>query len=607
MLAALLRCVALDDLPPGLHQDEAANAWNAYCLLKTGRDQHGVPWPIFYIRALGENRSALFCYLLLPIQFLGGLNTWTTRLPAALGGVLTVALLYWVGARLFGRNVGLFSAALLTLNPTHIQMSRWGHEASLTPLLTLAPLAALLWARWPLDVAAAIPPPLGRTAARPTPPPMNGPPAALFRERGALRRGVMAGALAGASCYGYPAVRLYLPLFLAACVLLTWPAWRRATRPFAGAAIGFALTFGPLAIKHLAEPETIGRRAQMTWVWTARDDWATRAAKVARRYAAHFGTDFLFLRGDMDQSAWTVPFGFLPRYCLPLLLLGAGAAFAGARRAPAARLVLAGALLYPAGDALNWHVSLHALRSSAGLPMLMLLAALGLPSLLRFLLARRMYASVLAALVALSLQFVRDSVAVTRAYLVERPRKQLFYYDMHRDVIAACRWLRPHLDAVDAVVLPADGPGLGYTPYLVPLFEFTPDPEVWLAEPREVVQGERWDRYVRSGKFYFLPPGDWRVLLQRLRSEGAAHRVLLFLRDNDPGPGAPVGEIRDVANETALWIYDYRFERGLPLTPSSPAAVFAPPSLTPVCRAVHPQFGRGAVHTAGALPGAPSN
>jgi len=112
-LAAGLRLHRLDTLPPGLHTDEAANAWNAYCLLKTGTDQQGVRWPVSYLRAFGDNRSALYVYLLLPFQAVGGLNVWTTRLPGAVGGVVTVLLLYWIGTRLADSTVGLTAAVLL--------------------------------------------------------------------------------------------------------------------------------------------------------------------------------------------------------------------------------------------------------------------------------------------------------------------------------------------------------------------------------------------------------------------------------------------------------------------------------------------------------------
>ena len=87
-LAAALRLYKLGESPPGLNQDEAVNAWNAYCLLKTGTDQFGVSWPIFYTKAFGGNNSTLFMYTLIPFQALGGMSIFTTRLPGALCGVL---------------------------------------------------------------------------------------------------------------------------------------------------------------------------------------------------------------------------------------------------------------------------------------------------------------------------------------------------------------------------------------------------------------------------------------------------------------------------------------------------------------------------------------
>ncbi len=291
LVCGALRLGELTRIPPGLNPDEAANAWNAYCLLKTGHDQWGQPWPVFCMRAMGEYRSTLFAYTLLPFQALGGLNVATTRLPAALAGVLTIAVLYALIARLLGTNPALLAAALLALNPTHIQMSRWGHEAALTPLLTSLPLLAALWAGLPLDDA--------EHSARPG-------------------RAVLAGLLAGAVCYGYPAVRLFLPLFMLASALIvarSWRPWLRVRRhalALSGYAVGFALTFGPLLHKHIVDPDTIGRRGQTTWVWTSGDAPAVRLGKVLERYVAHFGPEFLFRHGDADEVAWTAGYGFLP-------------------------------------------------------------------------------------------------------------------------------------------------------------------------------------------------------------------------------------------------------------------------------------------------------
>ena len=83
VVGTILRVANLGQSPPGLNQDEAINAWNAHCLLKTGKDQVGVAWPIFYSRAIGENRTTLYYYFSIPFQAMGGLNVVTTRLPSA--------------------------------------------------------------------------------------------------------------------------------------------------------------------------------------------------------------------------------------------------------------------------------------------------------------------------------------------------------------------------------------------------------------------------------------------------------------------------------------------------------------------------------------------
>jgi 4-amino-4-deoxy-L-arabinose transferase-like glycosyltransferase len=96
-LAIFLRLFKLGQSPPGLNQDEAAGAWNAYCLLKTGTDQHGVSWPIFYLCELGGPTSTLYVYSMIPFQAVGGMNIYTTRLPSVFAGVLSVILIYFTG------------------------------------------------------------------------------------------------------------------------------------------------------------------------------------------------------------------------------------------------------------------------------------------------------------------------------------------------------------------------------------------------------------------------------------------------------------------------------------------------------------------------------
>ena len=193
LVAAMLRLINLRQSPPGLNQDEAANTWSAYCLLETGKDYTGVSWPIYYMRNLGGNSTTLYPYMIIPFQAIGGLNVYTARLPAALCGIFAVWLIYYVARKLFDIETGLAAAALLAINPWHLQMSRWGHEASIAPLLGLIPFAGLLWANLPAG-----------------------------NDKNESPRPIIAGIsgiLAGIGCFGYHSVRLFVPVHIFALVL----------------------------------------------------------------------------------------------------------------------------------------------------------------------------------------------------------------------------------------------------------------------------------------------------------------------------------------------------------------------------------------------------
>ena len=214
------------EAPPGLNQDEAANAWSAYCLLKTGKDYYyRTSWPLFYVRNVGGNSSTLYVYLMMPFQAIGGLNIYTMRLPAAVAGVLAVWLTFYVGRRLFGTAAALAAAALLAVNPWHLQHSRNGLESSITPLCSIAPLALLLW-------AGLLSGDKNKTTS----------PRPLVAAIGGL--------LTGIGCFGHWEVRLFVPVFLFLIVLFTLPSWWRTIKTKKGALaivlfiLGFAATWG---------------------------------------------------------------------------------------------------------------------------------------------------------------------------------------------------------------------------------------------------------------------------------------------------------------------------------------------------------------------------
>jgi len=542
LVAAALRIIALPAAPPGLHQDEAANAWNAWCLLKTGLDQTGKPWPIMYLHAFGENRSALYMYTLLPFQWLGGLNVWTTRLPAAVSGVLTVLLLYWIGARLFDRLTGLLAAALLTLNPWHIQLVRFGHEASLCPLLACLAVAALLWAGFPL----------GTREARPS-----------------AWKGLLAGLIVGGCCYGYPAIRLFLPVLLTVCGLVTWRAWwgqvrtRRGGPACVALLVGLGLTFGPLAYYHLVHPDVIAKRADNVRAWNETDPIYIRLATVGARYAAHFNPDLLFLHGQPVEMTSLRGFARLQLYTLPLLL---GGLFAGVRdsvRSRSARVALCWLLLYPIGDCLHghmyaaddgsWHVAVHPLRSAPGLPGPVLLAAVGAAALGRQV-WRRQRTLAWATFALFSVVTLTLDVRFLRYFFGEHGRHPTVYRGFQVALLEAGTWLRPRLDQADAVFVTRTQVNMPYVTLMVAL-EY--GPRQWFRDERVVRAVEDWDYYDRVGKLYFLSTEAARASLAELKGNGRPDRAIFIVRpDEQKGLRPLVHTVTGPDGAPALLVYD---------------------------------------------------
>lgn len=543
LLAATLRLVALDRIPPAIHADEAPNAWNAYCLLQTGHDQYGVSWPVFYLRALGDYRTTTYAYALIPFQFLGGMNVWTTRLPAAVSGILAVLLMFFIGARLFGATVGLAAAGFLAVNPWHIQVSRWGHEASLTPLFVLASIAALLWANLPLD---------DREERRPRP----------------VIAG-LAGAAIGISLYGYSAIRIFLPCFLAGVLVVTWRGWRVFFASREGKAaiallvVTLAIFFGPLVWSHLNDPAINERARILGWIWNESDSIAQKSGKVLLRYLDHYGPNFLFLTGDRDPSL-SPPrgFGLLHWHDLPLILIGIASLVLAFRKSRAARVLLLWLVLYPVGDILFPHVSSHSLRSLAGVGCLTLIAALGVVKAALWLraLGRRGVAILLASILSgvvlfANIHFMREYFG--EEYLQEKSSLFIFSADLQE----AARWLKPRLPEATEVFVT----GQAAHPDMAMLFGLNYDPREWFREPRELIRGPLPDGrfkdayiYLGYGKIRFLLNESVTAALSQLPKNDRVDRVIFIVRPGELGlerHARPVQEIRGVNGEPRLWIF----------------------------------------------------
>ena len=133
LLAFVLRFWQLGANPASLDWDEASLGYNAYSLLKTGKDEYGTSWPLA-IRSFSDFKPPLYTYLTMVPVDLFGLNEFSTRFISALFGFLSIVAVYLLIKELFPRKSFLFfvlCTLFFALSPWHIQFSRIAFEANL--------------------------------------------------------------------------------------------------------------------------------------------------------------------------------------------------------------------------------------------------------------------------------------------------------------------------------------------------------------------------------------------------------------------------------------------------------------------------------------------
>lgn len=136
----LVRTWNLSSVPSGLYWDEMDAGYQAYSILKTGKDYFG-NFPGLIVQSFADYRAPVFIYSLIPFIGTFGLNGLAVRIPAALFGVVCVYLIYILGKTLFkSEKIGLTAALFMGFSPWNIQYSRMSFEVTLMISLFLGGL-----------------------------------------------------------------------------------------------------------------------------------------------------------------------------------------------------------------------------------------------------------------------------------------------------------------------------------------------------------------------------------------------------------------------------------------------------------------------------------
>lgn len=142
VVAIFVRFIFINSAPPSLNWDEISHGYNAYSILKTGKDEWGKFMPLIF-RAYGDYKLPLYIYLTAISELFFGLSTFSVRLISAISGVGSTIVGYFLVKSLFNsetedqeeknklENTSLLTALLIAVEPWTLFIGRAAFEANL--------------------------------------------------------------------------------------------------------------------------------------------------------------------------------------------------------------------------------------------------------------------------------------------------------------------------------------------------------------------------------------------------------------------------------------------------------------------------------------------
>jgi len=295
-------------VPPSLNWDEVSIGYNAYSILKTGRDEWGQFLPLHF-KSYGEYKLPAQIYFSIPAIFIFGLKDFGVRITPVIYGTLTVLLLYFLTFELFGKaNLALLASFLLSISPWHIQLTRASFESSFSVFW----IVLGIW---------------------------------LFVKGIKDGKWLIASTFAFIiSIYTYNSARVFTPLFLAALVIVYFKNFARNKKYLLTAIVLFFLLLLPLipfVLKGEASaryklvsisdeaglvPRINERRGMSKLPWIlprlVHNKVTYLSYYFVRNYLSHFTPDFLFLSGAGHKQHHVQGMGELYKFQAPFLILG---------------------------------------------------------------------------------------------------------------------------------------------------------------------------------------------------------------------------------------------------------------------------------------------
>ena len=107
LLSVTLFLYKLNVSPPALNADEATNAYDAYSILKTGKDQYGNFMPLRF-KSFGDYKLPLLTYLAVPFIKIFGLTETGIRMVNFPFVLLFPIIIFLLTQELFNKKTFLY-------------------------------------------------------------------------------------------------------------------------------------------------------------------------------------------------------------------------------------------------------------------------------------------------------------------------------------------------------------------------------------------------------------------------------------------------------------------------------------------------------------------
>jgi len=532
-LAFAVRVSFLTYTPPSLNWDEISHGYNAYSILKTGKDEWGKTMPISF-RAYGDYKLPVYIYLTAVSELFFGLAPLAVRLPSALAGTITVILTYLLVKELVKKEkVALLSAFLMAVEPWSLFLSRGAFEANLAPALIVSGVYFFLKAR--SNPSFLIP---GST-------------------------------LLGLSVWTYNSARIFVPLLIIVLAVIYWqnikkgfsvskrtvvfpllivffflaPMFFQLFRPAGFARYGWVAILDEGAINKILDlrlkinaPYPIPRLIS---------NKATYFAKIfTKNYFSHFSPEFMFFKGGTNYQFSVPDRGLIYFLNLPFFVLGLIYLIKNYKN-KSHQLILTWFLLSPIASSLTREAP-QVLRSAVMLPMPMVISALGFGWVIKNKWAVTGYVLAL-------LLFLENYLT---AYFTEY--RLNYSWSWQYGYKEAVNYIKENYEKYDKIIVTKK---YG-EPHEFLLFYLQYAPSKFVNDPNLVrFFQSNWYWVDRFDKFYFV--NDWQVKDMKLESGGTVdcspstvHCLLISSPDNSPSGWRKLETIKFLDSKPAFEMYE---------------------------------------------------